>query len=258
MKTRPYALALTALALAAASFAANAADHVFSNTTAITKTGSGAATPYPSAINVTALSGNITKVTVTVHGFSENLIDFPYLALVSPGGQKIMLFNGRSFTTNQTTTNANWTFSSTGSAFTAVADIPSGTYLPTNVFQDAPPAPAPAGPYSTDLTILNGSAAAQNGSWSLYVAHAAGREDTALLIAGGWSLNISDDVPEVPATTCASEGYTGTKLTWCKNICENGLTGQVLDTWIHRWINRYRDLPYCAQEGGGEEQPPLQ
>jgi len=54
--------------------------------------------------------------------------------------------------------------------------------------------------------------------------------------------------PNPTATTCASEGYTGTKLTWCKNICENGLTGQVLDTWIHRWINRYRDLPYCAVE----------
>lgn len=49
-----------------------------------------------------------------------------------------------------------------------------------------------------------------------------------------------------PATTCTSEGYTGAKLTWCKNICENGLSGQVLDTWIHRWTNRYRDLPYCA------------
>lgn len=51
-----------------------------------------------------------------------------------------------------------------------------------------------------------------------------------------------------PSTTCASEGYKGAQLTWCKNICENGLTGQVLDTWIHRWINRYRDLPYCAVE----------
>ena len=58
--------------------------------------------------------------------------------------------------------------------------------------------------------------------------------------------------------TCASEGYTGTKLTWCKNICEMGYTGATLDIWIHRWINRYRDLPYCAQEGGGEEEPPPQ
>lgn len=49
-----------------------------------------------------------------------------------------------------------------------------------------------------------------------------------------------------PVTTCASEGYKGTQLAWCKNICENGLTGQMLDTWIHRWIGKYRDLPYCA------------
>ena len=62
--------------------------------------------------------------------------------------------------------------------------------------------------------------------------------------------------PSGPTTTCASEGYTGTKLTWCQNICEKGYTGATLDTWIHRWVNRYRDLPYCGQEGGGEEGPP--
>ena len=48
--------------------------------------------------------------------------------------------------------------------------------------------------------------------------------------------------------TCASEGYTSTKLEWCKNICERGLTGATLDIWIHRWITRYRQLPYCAVE----------
>ena len=58
-----------------------------------------------------------------------------------------------------------------------------------------------------------------------------------------------------PAVTCASEGYTGTKLTWCQNICEKGYTGAALDMWIHRWVNRYRDLPYCAREGN-EEPPP--
>ena len=65
-------------------------------------------------------------------------------------------------------------------------------------------------------------------------------------------------MPKAPIATCASEGYTGTKLTWCRNICEMGYTGATLDMWIHRWINRYRDLPYCAQEGGGEEEPPPQ
>ena len=48
------------------------------------------------------------------------------------------------------------------------------------------------------------------------------------------------------STTCASEGYTGTKLEWCKNICERGYTGSTLNMWIRRWIDRYRNLPYCA------------
>ena len=52
--------------------------------------------------------------------------------------------------------------------------------------------------------------------------------------------------PEEPVATCASEGYTGTKLLWCRNICEKGYTGKTLDMWIHRWIGKYRDLPYCA------------
>jgi hypothetical protein len=49
-----------------------------------------------------------------------------------------------------------------------------------------------------------------------------------------------------PTTTCASEGYTGTKLEWCKNICERGYTGSTLNMWIRRWIDRYRQLPYCG------------
>jgi len=58
------------------------------------------------------------------------------------------------------------------------------------------------------------------------------------------------------ATTCASEGYTGTKLNWCKIICESESSSSTIDTYLRRWINKYRDLPYCAVEGGGEEPPP--
>lgn len=52
--------------------------------------------------------------------------------------------------------------------------------------------------------------------------------------------------PEEQVTTCASEGYTGTKLTWCQNICEKGYTGSTLNMWLRRWIDRYRTLPACA------------
>jgi hypothetical protein len=51
-----------------------------------------------------------------------------------------------------------------------------------------------------------------------------------------------------PTTTCASEGYTYTKLLWCQNICEKGYTGSTLAMWIRRWVDRYRTLPYCAIE----------
>ena len=56
-------------------------------------------------------------------------------------------------------------------------------------------------------------------------------------------------------TTCASSGYTGTQLEWCKNICERGYTGATLEMWIRRWLNRWRELPYCARPGGGDGEP---
>ena len=59
-------------------------------------------------------------------------------------------------------------------------------------------------------------------------------------------------------TTCANDGYKSTQLTWCRNICEMGYTGATLDTWIHRWVNRYRDLPYCLVNPQPNPQPTLQ
>lgn len=49
-------------------------------------------------------------------------------------------------------------------------------------------------------------------------------------------------------TTCLSEDYTGTKLYYCQKICESGYTGATLNMWIRRWMDRYRDLPYCLLE----------
>ena len=57
------------------------------------------------------------------------------------------------------------------------------------------------------------------------------------------------------STTCASEGYTGTKLEWCKNICERGYAGSTLAMWIRRWTDRYRTLPYCALAPAPEPEP---
>ncbi|HWS77624.1 MAG TPA: hypothetical protein VN205_04525 [Thermomonas sp.] len=51
--------------------------------------------------------------------------------------------------------------------------------------------------------------------------------------------------------SCAAEGYTGTKLTWCRNICEIEQTPATLRMWIRRWIDRYHTDPPCVGGGGG-------
>ena len=75
--------------------------------------------------------------------------------------------------------------------------------------------------------------------------------NTYLINAIAWAVEGSD---AGPATTCASEGYTGMKLDWCRNVCEKDYTGTQLKIWIRRWMDRYHDLPYCMRED--EETPP--
>ena len=236
MKMRPITLALATVALATASFASNAADLTFSNTTSISIPDVGLGNPYPSTINVSGVTGTTTNVTVTLNNYSHTFSNDVEILLVAPTGQKIILNNDVGGGSDYI--NATITYSASASGGVSGSPIPSGTYLPaaSNPNQSLP-GPAPAAPYSTDLTTLNG--VSPNGTWSLYVNDdLAGDSGT---IANGWSLTISG----INDQTCASEGYTGTQLTWCRNICESGLSGRQLDTWIHRWINRYRDLPYC-------------
>jgi subtilisin-like proprotein convertase family protein len=246
MKMRPITLALATVALATVSFASNAADLTFSNTTSISIPDVGLGNPYPSTINVSGVTGTTTNVTVTLNNYSHTFSNDVEILLVAPTGQKIILNNDVGGSSDYI--NATITYSASASGGVSGSPIPSGTYLPAaSDPNQSLPGPAPAAPYSTDLTTLNG--VSPNGTWSLYVNDdLAGDSGT---IANGWSLTISG----INDQTCASEGYTGTKLTWCQNICEKGYTGATLDMWIHRWVNRYRDLPYCAREGN-EEPPP--
>ncbi len=238
MDTRRFTLALSTLALATASFAANAANYAFSNTSPISIPDSGLGNPYPSTINVSGVTGNTTNVTVTLNNYSHTFSNDVEILLVSPTGQKIILNNDTGGGADYI--NATITYSATAAGPVTGSPIPSGTYLPSGTTSVTLPGGAPAAPYSNDLTTLNG--VSPNGTWSLYVNDDLGGDSGS--IAGGWTLNITD----TPVTTCASEGYTGTKLTWCKNICEMGYTGATLDMWIRRWVDRYHNLPYCAIE----------
>lgn len=224
------------LALFAASNVADAADLTYVNTTPISIPNSGAGNPYPSTIDVSGTFGPVSGVVVKLIDVNHTWANDIDVMLVSPTGQQVILMAGVGGSSDPV--NAVYTFAAGAPQMTSVA---SGTYSPTNnEGTGALPPPAPANTGNTDLSVFNGASA--NGTWSLYVADDAGGDIGN--IAGGWELTISG----ITTQTCASEGYTGTKLTWCQNICEKGYTGATLNMWIHRWVERYRDLPYCAVE----------
>ncbi len=117
--------------------------------------------------------------------------------------------------------------------------------------------PAGAIPFVTTADGLNagalgyshgaGQVAVSNSQWSHTVVYTPSEYlyagiKTYFINAIAWGL--STGVRE--HQSCASEGYTGTKLEWCKNICERGYEGSTLAMWIRRWTDRYRTLPYCA------------
>ena len=256
MKTRRYTLALSALALAAASFSANAAI-VFQNlgvNAPPAVVGGHVVTPFnlpvqnaiPEYSVITTIPGNPFPGSLNIspgiakynfasyfgtwgHGYGGALYSAPQTGAVTytlslPPNTKAFYFYG---------TSRNF-----GSAsITAVSD--SGTS---------------SGPVAV-TTNNSGGPDSANG-FAFYAT--AGENISSITVSSTFGVILAEFGINAVSKTCASEGYTGTKLTWCRNICEMGYTGAQLDIWIHRWINRYRDLPYCAQEGGGEEEPPPQ
>ncbi len=163
-----------------------------SNPAAITINDNAAGSPYPSSINVSGLAGTVSKVVVTLQGFTHAYPSDVDMILVGPGGQKISLLGGAGGGTGVN----NLTLTFDDAAASALGDpMTSGTWLPSGSVASMPGA-APAAPYGTALADFIGSA--PNGTWSLYVADAAA--DDSGSIATGWKLAITAGEPQC----CAS------------------------------------------------------
>jgi subtilisin-like proprotein convertase family protein len=158
----------------------------FTNAAAITIPDSGAATPYPSTINVTGMSGTITNVAVTLKGFSHTWANDVDVLLAGPGGQAIRLMENAG---TGPTVNANLTFTNGATAvLPQTGALSSGNYKPT-AYAPATiyPTPAPAGSFGTNFAVFNGTDA--NGTWSLYLLDdGAGDSGSS---AGGWSVTLT-------------------------------------------------------------------
>ncbi|MFL6245050.1 MAG: kelch repeat-containing protein, partial [Thermoanaerobaculia bacterium] len=158
------------------------------------------ATPYPSTINVAGVSGTISKVTVSLTGYSHDFAQDVDMLLVAPNGTAIVLMSDAGGTS--AVSGVDLKFDDSANALPAIP-FPSGTYRPTNINDgdggDGYAPPAPVGPYGSTLSAFNG--ASPNGTWSLYIVDDFPSSDGGA-IAGGWSLTITT----VPEDYLASSG----------------------------------------------------
>ncbi len=157
----------------------------FANTTAVTIRDNNTAQPdYPSIISVSDLLGPISKVAVSLEGFSHTAPDDVDILLVSPTGKKIVLLSDAGG--GITVTNTRLVFDSVSTA--TIPDngpLVAGTYKPTNYGSDDTFSGVSA-PYDNTFADLVGDS--PNGDWKLYILDdTAGQSGT---IAQGWTLSI--------------------------------------------------------------------
>jgi hypothetical protein len=193
--------------------------------------GGGTSIPYPSNIQVSGLSGTISKVTLTLTNATfPQTGDFNFL-LVGPGGQTFVFMSdaGGLFSPSN---NVTLTFDdAAGSQLPNSGSIASGTYRPTDYTVDSEnfPAPAPAPPYNTAAPSGVGTfasvygGAAPNGTWSLYPLDDTGGGGTATV--GSWSLTFTTS-GDAPTTTVLSSNpnpsTTAQSVLFTANVTSSG------------------------------------
>jgi subtilisin-like proprotein convertase family protein len=198
----------------------------------------GAATVYPSTIQVSGLNGVVGKVTATLSNLHHAyLVDLDIL-LVGPGGQAVMLMSDIG---DANVSQLDLTFDDAAASRLPrlYGPVVTGCYKPADYEPgDALPPPAPPPPYGTNLALFNG--ASPNGTWSLYVADDYLFDGGA--IEGGWSLTLATHGQVNPPPALWALG----------TMSANGpvafvLRGRVGDTWqIDASTNLLNWTPLCT------------
>jgi subtilisin-like proprotein convertase family protein len=160
----------------------------------------GTANPYPSTITVSGRTDVVSKVTVTLTGFTHNFPDDVDMMLVAPNGARAIILSdvGGEFSIS----NVNITLDDAAlSNLPDEAPITSGTYKPTNFEPNDPFVnPAPSTSANTALSTFNGSS--PNGDWKLYVI-----DDNDL--DGGNIVNFTLTIETAPVVTAANGSLRG-------------------------------------------------
>lgn len=169
------------------------------NATAVVIPDGGAATPYPSTINISGATGVVERVIVKLNNFSHLYPADLDIVLVGPQGQKSMVMGGAGGSSGVVSLNLIFDDQAESQAG---APLASGTWKPTGSIAEALPAPAPGLPYETSFTNFIGTA--PNGTWSLYVSDYEAPDNGN--INGGWSLQIEVIIPtNMPPTISVTD-----------------------------------------------------
>jgi subtilisin-like proprotein convertase family protein len=207
---------------------------VFTNSAPITINDANAATPYPSNITVSGLSGTVSDINVRLNGLSHSYLSDVALLLVAPDTNKRFVLMS-DCGDNINVSNVTVTFDDQASSlvFCDGGTVPTGSYQPTSrlydnvttfnpVDQFPAPAPQPADGYSqptpTGTATLNGTFGGTNpnGVWSLYVMDKFTND--AGEIAGGYSLVITPSPPPTAAVVSVGGRVTDTKRRGVSNV----------------------------------------
>jgi len=185
--------------VAIVSFVVGKASVLYSNTAPIMINDATNASPYPSIIHVSGLSGSVANTLVTFTNLYHSSPKDIDALLVSPSGAKsyLMAKAGADLTVSKVTLAFD---NASTNALPKSTQIVSGTYRPTAYAIATPPFPVPAppstpaSPYTTNLSTFIGTN--PNGDWSLFII-----DDFAPysgIVSNGWLLNLTTATP-VPA-----------------------------------------------------------
>lgn len=187
MKSRMMISAMGAVGiLALGASGAQAATDTFTKNELITFSSAGT-TPIPSALPVSAVAGDVTKVTVALdqYSMSDNTEDTD-IVLQGPGGQQVMLMSDAGGGLG--TGNKNIVFDDAAVGFVSTP-IVNAAFKPTNFdTTNDNNIGTLTPPFASTLSVFDGSSA--NGTWNLFIRHAS-------FVGSGnlpsWSLTITSE-----------------------------------------------------------------
>jgi subtilisin-like proprotein convertase family protein len=205
---------------------AHAVVTTLSNTAPITINDNANATPYPSPISVSGLTGEIQSVTVTLTGLSHTYVADVAVVLVGPNNEALMLMNSVGYQAAPYSV-SNVTLTITDSAPTKLpfSTLPTtGSFKPASYRNgDSFPTPGPLLAYDDPGPLGGGSATfasvfgghAPNGTWNLFVRDVSHGDSGT--ISGGWTLSVNTAAttatPFVASASPASGSSATTKVT---------------------------------------------